>query len=157
MHSFFLATKEIPMGHLTRCVSPPKPSETSQSENGRLNLRFVSDTPQAGDCQAKEFNQPQPEDQDQRSPMFKARFERFRKSWQWMQLFCSELERSLRLKASAEFLIFLATATSLKVAFILNSHFIDPNMAVGQNPVPPVNIPIPTKIGSKTGGAPTPI
>ena len=29
-------------------------------------------------------------------------------------------------------------------------------MAMGQNPVPPVNIPIPTKIGSKMGGAPTP-
>ena len=28
-------------------------------------------------------------------------------------------------------------------------------MAMGQNPVPPVNIPIPTKIGSKMGGAPT--
>ena len=27
---------------------------------------------------------------------------------------------------------------------------------VGQNPVLPVNIPIPTKIGSKMGGAPTP-
>ena len=27
---------------------------------------------------------------------------------------------------------------------------------IGQNPVPPVNIPIPTKIGSKMGGAPTP-
>ena len=26
----------------------------------------------------------------------------------------------------------------------------------GQNPVPPVNIPIPTKIGSKMGGAPIP-
>ena len=26
---------------------------------------------------------------------------------------------------------------------------------MGQNPVPPVNIPIPTKIGSKMGGAPT--
>ena len=34
----------------------------------------------------------------------------------------------------------------------------DPNtkMAMGQKPVPPVNIPIPTKIGSKMGGAPTP-
>ena len=29
-------------------------------------------------------------------------------------------------------------------------------MAMGQNPVPPVNIPIPTIIGSKMGGAPTP-
>ena len=29
-------------------------------------------------------------------------------------------------------------------------------MAMGQNPVFPVNIPIPTKIGSKKGGAPTP-
>ena len=29
-------------------------------------------------------------------------------------------------------------------------------MAMGQNPVPPVNIPIPTKIGSKMSGAPTP-
>ena len=29
-------------------------------------------------------------------------------------------------------------------------------MATGQNPVPSVNIPIPTKIGSKMGGAPTP-
>ena len=29
-------------------------------------------------------------------------------------------------------------------------------MAVGQNPVYPVNIPIPTKIGSKMAGAPTP-
>ena len=28
-------------------------------------------------------------------------------------------------------------------------------MAMGQNPVPPVNISIPTKIGSKMGGAPT--
>ena len=28
-------------------------------------------------------------------------------------------------------------------------------MAVGQNPVPTVNISIPTKIGSKIGGAPT--
>ena len=27
---------------------------------------------------------------------------------------------------------------------------------MGQNPVTPVNIPIPTKIGSKMGGAPTP-
>ena len=27
-------------------------------------------------------------------------------------------------------------------------------MAMGQTPVPPVNIPIPTKIGSKMGGAP---
>ena len=27
------------------------------------------------------------------------------------------------------------------------------HMAMGQNPVPPVNIPIPTKIGSKLGGA----
>ena len=27
--------------------------------------------------------------------------------------------------------------------------------AMGQNPVPPMNIPIPTKIGSKMGGAPT--
>ena len=27
------------------------------------------------------------------------------------------------------------------------------NMAMGQNPVPPVNIPIPTKIGSKMDGA----
>ena len=27
---------------------------------------------------------------------------------------------------------------------------------MGQNPVPPVNIPIPTKIGPKMGGAPTP-
>ena len=27
---------------------------------------------------------------------------------------------------------------------------------MGQDPVPPVNIPIPTKIGSKMGGAPTP-
>ena len=26
------------------------------------------------------------------------------------------------------------------------------NLAMGQNPVPPVNIPIPTKIGSKMGG-----
>ena len=31
-----------------------------------------------------------------------------------------------------------------------------PDLAMGQNPVPPVNIPIPTKIGSKMGGAPTP-
>ena len=30
------------------------------------------------------------------------------------------------------------------------------NMAMGQNPVPLVNIPIPTKTGSKMGGAPTP-
>ena len=32
------------------------------------------------------------------------------------------------------------------------------DIAMGQNqkPVPPVNIPIPTKIGSKMGGAPTP-
>ena len=29
-------------------------------------------------------------------------------------------------------------------------------MAMGQNSVPPVNTPIPTKIGSKMGGAPTP-
>ena len=29
-------------------------------------------------------------------------------------------------------------------------------MAMGQNPVPPVNIPIPTKIGSKMGDAPYP-
>ena len=29
------------------------------------------------------------------------------------------------------------------------------NVAMNQNPVPPVNIPIPTKIGSKMGGAPT--
>ena len=29
-------------------------------------------------------------------------------------------------------------------------------MVMGQNPVPPVKIPIPTKIGSKMGGAPTP-
>ena len=29
-------------------------------------------------------------------------------------------------------------------------------MAMSQNPIPPVNIPIPTKIGSKMGGAPTP-
>ena len=29
---------------------------------------------------------------------------------------------------------------------------IEIHMAMGQNPVPPVNIPIPTKIGSKTGG-----
>ena len=29
-------------------------------------------------------------------------------------------------------------------------------VAMGQNPVPPVNIPIPTKIGPKMGGAPTP-
>ena len=28
------------------------------------------------------------------------------------------------------------------------------HVAMGQNPVPPVNIPIPTKIGSKMGGAP---
>ena len=27
------------------------------------------------------------------------------------------------------------------------------HMAMGQNPVPPVNIPFPTKIGSKMGGA----
>ena len=27
-------------------------------------------------------------------------------------------------------------------------------LAMGQNPVPPANIPIPTKIGSKMGGAP---
>ena len=32
---------------------------------------------------------------------------------------------------------------------------INPHMAMGQKPVPPVNIPIPTKIGSKMGGAPT--
>ena len=30
------------------------------------------------------------------------------------------------------------------------------HMAVGQNPLPPVNIPSPTKIGSKMGGARTP-
>ena len=30
------------------------------------------------------------------------------------------------------------------------------DMAMGQSRVPPVNIPIPSKIGSKTGGAPTP-
>ena len=30
------------------------------------------------------------------------------------------------------------------------------NLAMGQKPVPPVNIPIPTKVGSKMGGAPTP-
>ena len=30
------------------------------------------------------------------------------------------------------------------------------DLAMGQTPVPPVNIPIPTKIGSKMGGAPTP-
>ena len=30
------------------------------------------------------------------------------------------------------------------------------SMAMGQNPVPAVDIPIPTKIGSKMGGAPTP-
>ena len=30
------------------------------------------------------------------------------------------------------------------------------HMAMGQNPVPPVNIPIPTKIPTKMGGAPTP-
>ena len=29
-------------------------------------------------------------------------------------------------------------------------------LAMGQNPVPPVNIPIPTQTGSKMGGAPTP-
>ena len=29
------------------------------------------------------------------------------------------------------------------------------DMAIDQKPVPPVNLPIPTKIGSKTGGAPT--
>ena len=29
------------------------------------------------------------------------------------------------------------------------------DVAMGQNPSPPVNIPIPTKIGSKMGGAPT--
>ena len=29
-------------------------------------------------------------------------------------------------------------------------------MTMGQNPVPPVNIPLPTKIGSKVGGAPIP-
>ena len=29
-------------------------------------------------------------------------------------------------------------------------------MAIGQNHVPPVNIPIPTKIGSKMSGAPIP-
>ena len=33
-------------------------------------------------------------------------------------------------------------------------HFICIHMAMGQKPVPPVNIPIPTKIGSKMGGAP---
>ena len=32
----------------------------------------------------------------------------------------------------------------------------NPHVAVGQNPVPPVNIPIPTKIGSKMGSAPAP-
>ena len=31
-----------------------------------------------------------------------------------------------------------------------------PEVAMGQNPVPPVNIPIPTKIPTKMGGAPTP-
>ena len=31
-----------------------------------------------------------------------------------------------------------------------------PHVAMGQNSVPPVNIPIPTKISSKMGGAPTP-
>ena len=31
-----------------------------------------------------------------------------------------------------------------------------PYMAMGQNPVPPANIPSPTKIGPKMGGAPTP-
>ena len=30
------------------------------------------------------------------------------------------------------------------------------HLAMGQNPVPPVNIPIPTKIGSEMGGALTP-
>ena len=30
------------------------------------------------------------------------------------------------------------------------------HLAMGQFPVPPVNMPIPTKIGSKMGGAPTP-
>ena len=30
------------------------------------------------------------------------------------------------------------------------------HVAMGQNPVPPVNIPILTKIGSRMGGAPTP-
>ena len=30
------------------------------------------------------------------------------------------------------------------------------DMAMGQNPVPLVNIPIPIKIGSRMGGAPTP-
>ena len=30
------------------------------------------------------------------------------------------------------------------------------HLAMGQNPVPPVNIPISTKIGSKMGGAPAP-
>ena len=39
---------------------------------------------------------------------------------------------------------------------ILSSSISRPQMAMGQNPVPPANIPIPTKIGSKMGGAPTP-
>ena len=37
-----------------------------------------------------------------------------------------------------------------------NSKVRVPHSAMGQNPVSPVNIPIPTKIGSKMGGAPTP-
>ena len=38
--------------------------------------------------------------------------------------------------------------------FMRHHCFVD--LAMGQNPVPPVNIPIPTKTGSKIGGAPTP-
>ena len=34
--------------------------------------------------------------------------------------------------------------------------FVEGELAMGQNPVLSVNIPIPTKIGSKMGGAPTP-
>ena len=42
--------------------------------------------------------------------------------------------------------------TTRKPAILAVTLFSDTHAAMGQNPVPPANIPIPTKIGSKMGG-----
>ena len=44
----------------------------------------------------------------------------------------------------------------LSLVDLKRNSFVTGDMAMGQNPVPPVNIPIPTKTGPKMGGAPSP-
>ena len=48
------------------------------------------------------------------------------------------------------------TGNDHKIPVIFVIKYCMHDTAMGQNPVPPVNIPMPTKIGSKMGGAPKP-